>query len=88
MMKVDFQTGMTFEILWGNGIFSPRRIIGTPLKVSCFIPKYPTLFSIDRFIIIPPLPLGRHFSYAGPSHNGLDNASLSQQTELTLFRPM
>jgi hypothetical protein len=33
MMKVDFQTGITFEILWGNGIFSPLRIIGTPLKV-------------------------------------------------------
>jgi hypothetical protein len=33
IIKVAFQTGITFEILWGNGIFSPLRIIGTPLKV-------------------------------------------------------
>jgi hypothetical protein len=34
MMKVDFQTGIIFEILWGNGIFSSLRIRDTPLKVS------------------------------------------------------
>jgi hypothetical protein len=33
IIKVDFQTGITFEILWGNGIFAPLRIMDTPLKV-------------------------------------------------------
>jgi hypothetical protein len=33
MMKVDFQTWITFEILWGNGIFAPLRIMDTPLNV-------------------------------------------------------
>jgi hypothetical protein len=33
MMKVDFQTWVTFKILWGNGIFAPLRIMNTPLKV-------------------------------------------------------
>jgi hypothetical protein len=32
MMKVDFQTWITFEILWGNGIFAPLRIMDTPLE--------------------------------------------------------
>jgi hypothetical protein len=33
MMKVDFQTEITFVILLGNEIISPLRIIDTPLKV-------------------------------------------------------
>jgi hypothetical protein len=32
-MKVDFQTRITFEILWGNEPFAPVRIMDTPLKV-------------------------------------------------------
>jgi hypothetical protein len=33
MMKVDFQPCITFEILSGNGIFAPLRIMDTPLKI-------------------------------------------------------
>jgi hypothetical protein len=33
MMKVDFQTWITFEILWGNGIFASLRIMEPRLKV-------------------------------------------------------
>ena len=33
MIKVDFKPCITFEILWGNGIFAPLRIMDTPLKV-------------------------------------------------------
>jgi hypothetical protein len=33
IIKIDFQPWITFEILSGNGIFAPLRIIGTPLNV-------------------------------------------------------
>jgi hypothetical protein len=33
MMKIDFQKGKTFEILSGNGIFSPLHIKDTSLNV-------------------------------------------------------
>jgi hypothetical protein len=33
MMKVEFQPWITFEILSGNGIFAPLRIMDTFLKV-------------------------------------------------------
>jgi hypothetical protein len=33
MMKVDFQTWITFEILWFNGIFAPLLFMDNPLKV-------------------------------------------------------
>jgi hypothetical protein len=33
MMKVDFQTWNTFEILLGNWIFATLRIMDTPLKI-------------------------------------------------------
>jgi hypothetical protein len=36
IVKVDFRTWITFEILWGYGIFAPRRIMNTPLKVLKF----------------------------------------------------
>jgi hypothetical protein len=36
-MKVDFQTWITFEILWGNRILAPLRILDTPLKVWSLI---------------------------------------------------
>jgi hypothetical protein len=32
MMKVDFQTWITFKILWGNGTFAPLRVMDTLLK--------------------------------------------------------
>jgi hypothetical protein len=33
IMKVDFKTRITFDIPFGNGIFSPLCIKDTPLKV-------------------------------------------------------
>jgi hypothetical protein len=33
MMKVYFQTWITFEIQWGNEIFAPLRIMYIPLKI-------------------------------------------------------
>jgi hypothetical protein len=33
MMKADFQPWITFEILSGNGIFAPLRIMDTLLKI-------------------------------------------------------